>query len=243
VTPDALAVLLAATPAGPVHIHASEQVKEVNDCVTVLGQRPVAWLLDHADIGPRWCLVHATHMDAQETTRLASSGAVAGLCPLTEGNLGDGIFNGGSFAAAGGSFGIGSDSNILVDPAAELRQLEYAQRLSQRARNVMSRAENESTGARLWADALAGGAQALSRKIGRIEMGSRADIVVLDSKDPHMAGAPQDTWLDIYVFVLGRNLVRDVFVGGKKVVDGGAHRARPRIAERYWKAIKRLAAV
>jgi formiminoglutamate deiminase len=243
VTPDELAALLEAVPAGPIHIHAAEQVKEVSDCVAALDARPVEWLLNHADVGPRWCLVHATHMDARETESLAKSGAVAGLCPLTEGSLGDGIFNGEAFVQGGGRYGIGSDSNILIDPAAELRQFEYAQRLSLRTRNVMSRVENESTGTRLYRGALAGGAQALDRKTGAIEVGAAADIVVLDTFDPHLAAAPQDTWLDIYVFVLGRRLVKTVFAGGEKLVEAGSHRDHARIAERYRKTVARLAAL
>lgn len=243
VMPGELAMLLKATPTGPVHIHAAEQIKEVDDCVASLGQRPVAWLLDHAEVGPRWCLIHATHMDVQETRALSASGAVAGLCPLTEGNLGDGIFNGEQFADAGGRFGVGTDSNIQIDPAAELRQMEYGQRLARRARNVMARTENESTGARLYASALAGGAQALDRRIGRIDNGCRADIVVLDLNHPHMAAASQEHWLDIYVFVLGRMLVRTVFAAGERIVDGGLHRDRARIASRYRTAVKPLASV
>jgi formiminoglutamate deiminase len=241
VTPEGLAALLQAIPSGPFHIHAAEQIKEVNDCIVALGERPVAWLLNHADVNSRWCVVHATHMEPGETTALAESGAVVGLCPLTEGSLGDGIFDGARFVEAAGRFGVGSDSNILIDPAAELRQLEYSQRLSLRARNVLARRQNESTGERLYRDAVAGGAQALDLRTGSIEVGHRADIVVLDSDDPHFAATPQEAWLDIYLFVLGKSLVKDVFVAGQRVVQSGAHRDESRVAQRYREVLARLA--
>jgi formimidoylglutamate deiminase len=241
VTPDALRVVLDAVKSGPIHIHAAEQTQEVNDCLAALGARPVEWLIANADVDARWCLVHATHMTERETEALARSGAVAGLCPLTEGNLGDGIFNAEQYIAARGRFGIGSDSNIELDAAAELRQLEYNQRLRQRARNVLALREGESVGRRLYADALAGGAQALGRAIGAIKPGQRADIVVLDAEHPDLAGSTGDLWLDKYIFVAGRRLVRTVFVGGIKVVDAGAHKSRGAIADRYRRTMARLA--
>jgi formimidoylglutamate deiminase len=241
VTPDALRVVLDAVKSGPVHIHAAEQTQEVNDCLAALGVRPVEWLVANAGVDARWCLVHATHMTERETEALASSGAVSGLCPLTEANLGDGIFNAEQYIAERGRFGIGSDSNIELDAAAELRQLEYNQRLRQRARNVLALREGESVGRRLYADALAGGAQALGRAIGAIKPGQRADIVVLDAEHPDLAGSTGDLWLDKYIFVAGRRLVRSVFIGGMKVVEAGVHRSRSAIADRYRKTMARLA--
>ncbi|MBV8282225.1 MAG: formimidoylglutamate deiminase, partial [Candidatus Eremiobacteraeota bacterium] len=214
VTPQALRVVLDAVKHGPIHIHAAEQTQEVNDCIAALGARPVAWLIANASVDRRWCLVHATHMTERETQALARSGAVAGLCPLTEANLGDGLFNAEQYVTARGRFGIGSDSNIELDAAAELRQLEYNQRLRHHARNVLAPREGESVGRRLHADALAGGAQALGRAIGSIKVGQRADIVVLDADHPDLAGMTGDLWLDKYIFVAGRRLVRTVFVGG-----------------------------
>ncbi|MBV9236107.1 MAG: formimidoylglutamate deiminase [Xanthobacteraceae bacterium] len=241
VTPDALRVLLGAVKSGPIHIHAAEQTQEVNDCIAALGARPVEWLIANASVDARWCLVHATHMTERETEALDRSGAVAGLCPLTEANLGDGIFNAEQYIAARGRFGIGSDSNIELDAAAELRQLEYNQRLRQRARNVLALREGESVGRRVYEDALAGGTQALGRAIGSIKPGQRADIVVLDAEHPDLAGSRGDLWLDKYIFVAGRRLVRTVFVGGVKVVDGGAHKSRALIADGYRKIMARLA--
>jgi len=241
VTPDTLRAVLAASPTGPVHIHAAEQTKEVDDCLASMGQRPVAWLLDHADIGPRWCLVHATHMTTQETEALAASGAVAGLCPLTEANLGDGIFDAGRFVETGGRFAVGTDSNIQIDAAAELRQLEYGQRLSRRARNVLADLEGQSVGRRLYAAALAGGAQALDRPVGSIEPGQRADIVVLNQEHPDVAAGKHDFWLDAYVFTAGRRLVDTVIAGGEAVVEQGGHRSHAVIAERYRSVLAHLA--
>ena len=171
----------------PIHIHAAEQVAEVEDCVAALGARPVRWLLDHAGVGPRWCLVHATHMDAGETRDLAASGAVAGLCPVTEANLGDGIFQGRAWLDAGGRFGVGTDSNVSIGAADELRQLEYSQRLGARSRNVLADAGG-STGRRLIDAALTGGAQALARRSGALAVGARADLLTLDAGSPDARG-------------------------------------------------------
>ena len=240
VTPATLRHVVEACGGGPIHIHAAEQKKEVEESLAALGRRPVAWLLDNYEIGPRWCLVHATHMDDAETSGLARSGAVAGLCPLTEANLGDGIFPAQKFLAGGGRFGVGSDSNIAIEAAAELRQLEYSQRLSERARNVLAGEAGHSTGRRLYDGALAGGAQALGRRIGSLEAGRRADIVVLAAEHPDLAGRGDDAWLDAYVFAAGAKLVRRVLVGGTTLVTDGRHRARAAIEERYRKIVTRL---
>ena len=167
VTPQALRVVCAAVPVGPIHIHAAEQVREVEDCIAALGRPPVQWLLDNTGVDARWCVIHATYTTEREIRALAASGAVAGLCPLTEASLGDGVFDAAHYLAVGGRFGIGTDSNIQIDAAAELRQLEYAQRLARRARNVMTLQEGESTGRRLLASALAAGARALVRPSAR----------------------------------------------------------------------------
>jgi formimidoylglutamate deiminase len=148
VTPATLRTICQATPEGPIHIHAAEQLREVEDCVAALGRRPVEWLLENAALDERWCVIHATHTTPAEIAALAASRAVVGLCPLTEASLGDGIFDGAAYLAARGRFGIGTDSNIQIDAAAELRQLEYGQRLARRARNVMAVDEGESTGRR-----------------------------------------------------------------------------------------------
>jgi formimidoylglutamate deiminase len=240
VTPDALRYVTETYRNNPIHIHAAEQTKEVEDSIAALGTPPVAWLLDNANVDARWCLIHATHMTESETRGLAKSGAVAGLCPLTEASLGDGIFNGVEYLANSGQFGVGTDSNIQIGAADELRLLEYSQRLKHRTRNVVAR-EGESTGTRLYTQALAGGAQALGRAIGAIEAGKRADFVVLDAALPDLSGGTV-TALDAYVFVAGAVLIKTVIVGGETVVVDGQHKHHDSIAARYSKTIARLTA-
>ena len=226
----------------PIHIHIAEQIREVEECVAWSGARPVEWLLENADVGPRWCLVHATHMTAQETSALAASVAVAGLCPTTEADLGDGIFPAVAYLAAGGRFGVGTDSHVAVEAAEELRLLEFGQRLLHRRRNLLLPAGTQSTGAALYDLAGAGGAQALSGDIGRIELGARADLVVLNGSAPLLAGKSGDAILDTYVFSGGRELVRDVYVGGKRVIADGHHPDEEDIASAFAAVMGRLLA-
>lgn len=227
VTGEQIAEALAAVPDGPVHIHVAEQVAEVEACLAWSGQRPVERLLATQPVGPRWCAVHATHMTPEETRALAATGAVAGLCPITEANLGDGFFNATAYA---GAWGVGSDSNVEITAPGELRLLEYGQRLLHRGRNLLARAEGRSTGEDLYAAALAGGAQACGREVGRIAEGARADLVWL---------APGTT-LDEYVFVAGACGVRDVMVAGRAVVADGRHTARDAIRARFDRVMARL---
>lgn len=240
VTPESLRLVVEAAKTEKVHIHAAEQTKEVDDCLSWSGRRPVEWLLDNMDVDSRWCLIHATHMTGDETQRLALSGAVAGLCPLTEASLGDGIFNGAHYLGAGGRLGVGTDSNIEIDAAGELRQLEYSQRLRDRARNVMTGFVGESTGERILKETLAGGAQALARPIGAIAVGRRADIVVLDPAWTDFEASNTDHVIDTWIFATGRSAVKTVFVGGEQVVDEGCHRYRETISARYRAAVARL---
>ncbi len=241
VTADELAQLTPLAGTGPIHIHIAEQVKEVDDCVAWSGQRPVEWLLDHAAIDARWCLVHATHMIGTETRALARSGAVAGLCPITEANLGDGLFPAAEFQAAGGRFGIGSDSNVLVDMTEELRLLEYGQRLFARSRNVMAAAPGRSTGQDLFEAALRGGAQALGMPSG-LAVGHVADMVSLDANHPTLADRPGGSLLDGLLFAAGRGAIDRVWRRGEVVVEGGRHVARDRVAARYRQALAALVA-
>jgi formiminoglutamate deiminase len=240
VSAETLRIVCQAMPEGPIHIHAAEQAKEVEESLAVLGCRPVEWLLDNAGIDSRWCVIHATHTTQAEIRALAASGAVVGLCPITEASLGDGVFDGADYLAAAGRFGVGTDSNIQIDAAAELRQLEYSQRLARRARNVMTMQEAESTGRRLFASALAGGAQALQRPIGALAVGLRADIVLLDENHPDLASRHGDEWLDAWIFVVGQTAVKTVLVGAEIVVDAGRHRMRPAIEARYKTVIANL---
>jgi formimidoylglutamate deiminase len=227
--------------AAPIHIHVAEQAKEVRDCLEWCGARPVRHLFDCAPVGPRWCLIHATHMDDGETTMVAQSGAVAGLCPTTEANLGDGLFNLGGYLAAGGRFGIGSDSHVSISPVEELRWLEYGQRLDSLRRLVAASEDQPHCGARLWRDALAGGAQALGRRIGRLEPGYRADLIRLERAHPILAGRQGEMLLDALVFSGNVNLVQDVMVGGRWLVQGGRHLRRDEIADAYRTTVQRLA--
>jgi formimidoylglutamate deiminase len=232
---DVVALADAIDSAAPIHIHVAEQVKEVRDCLEGCAARPVRHLFDTAPVGPRWCLIHATHMDDAETEMLARSGAVAGLCPTTEANLGDGLFDLGGYLVAGGEFGIGSDSHVSISPIEELRWLEYGQRLGTLRRLIASSAERPHCGARLWQEALAGGARALGRRIGRLAPGCRADLIRLDGAHPILAGRSGDVLLDTLVFAGTAYLMRDVMVGGTWVVREGRHLRRDAIAE-AWRA-------
>jgi len=242
VPPDSLAALLGAGVAGtgPVHIHVAEQLGEVDDCLRERGARPVDWLLDHAAVDPRWCLVHATHLAAGERERLARSGAVAGLCPTTEANLGDGLFALPEWLGLGGSFGIGSDSHVCVSVAEELRWLEYGQRLRLLRRNVTAPQGGGSTAQALWLGAALGGAQACGRPVGAIAPGCRADLVVLDHDAPMFEGHGPERALDALVFGGGQGGVRDVYVGGRRVVADGRHRDAVRITTRWRAAMRDL---
>jgi formimidoylglutamate deiminase len=228
VSDDSLRVLIEGLDArfdrAPVHIHIAEQTAEVDACIAASGQRPVQWLLDRFDVDDRWCLVHATHMDVDETARLAASGAVAGLCLTTEAYLGDGLFPARDYLAAGGRIGVGSDSHIGVDWRSELRLLEYGQRLLRRERNVLASATQSRPADRLFDASLDGGARASGRATGALMVGKRADWIVLDADHPGIAGHDRETWLSSIVFgEHGDTPVRDVYVGGRKVVDKRRH--------------------
>ena len=237
---EAAAGLAAMDAAAPIHIHIAEQVKEVDDCLGWSGQRPVAWLLDNAAVDERWCLVHATHMDTGETTALAATGAVAGLCPTTEANLGDGIFPLRAFTSAGGRLGVGSDSHVSVSPVEELRWLEYGQRLTHLERNVAADDATPSTGAALYRRALAGGAQAMARPISALTAGMRADIVVLDANHPALVHRTGDDVVDSYIFAGNTSPVRHVMVGGQWVVRDRRHTIEDAAADAYGRALSRL---
>ena len=244
VTLDDLRWASRAWPARPAHIHVAEQEREVADCLAAHGRRPIDLLLDTIESDTsRWCLVHATHADAAELKRMAAAKAVAGLCPITEANLGDGIFDAPTILAHGGLFGVGTDSNVEITAPGELKLLEYSQRLALRARNVFPAKEGQSTGLALYRGALAGGARALGRQIGRIEKGFRADFVVLDGTATDLACLKDDRWLDAYLFVAGMRAIRQVYVGGVAYVKDGRHVAHEAIARRYRATMARLSAL
>ncbi|KIZ47664.1 MULTISPECIES: formimidoylglutamate deiminase [Rhodopseudomonas] len=239
VTPTELAAVVALAGAGPVHIHIAEQTREVDDCLAWSGQRPLQWLFDNAPVDRRWCLVHATHATDAELAAIAASGAVAGLCPVTEANLGDGTFDAPAFVKHGGRFGVGSDSNVLIGLTDELRQLEYSQRLARQARNVMALADG-SSGRALFDGALRGGAQALGVGGCGLTEGGFADIVSLDADDVGLAGRAGDAILDSWIFGSRRPLVDCVWAQGRKVVKDGQHHCRDTVALRFRRAIEGL---
>ena len=225
----------------PIHIHVAEQIGEVQDSLQIRNARPVEWLLDRAPVDARWCLVHATHLTEAETCRLAASGAVAGLCPTTEANLGDGLFPLKAYLDAGGRIGIGSDSHISVSAVEELRWLEYGQRLITRHRNIGASRASPHTGDTLLRLALAGGAQASGIETGALKPGARADFIVLDEEAPLLVGRDAADVVDTWIFAGNANLVRDVVVAGEPVVREFRHRDEERIAARYRAVVERLA--
>ncbi|MDP9807979.1 formiminoglutamate deiminase [Rhizobium tibeticum] len=236
-TPEELANVVPLAGEGPVHIHVAEQVKEVEDCIAWSRARPVEWLLANAPVDGRWCLIHATHMTDAETRGMARSGAIAGLCPITEANLGDGTFQAPLFIEEGGRFGVGSDSNVQISLPGELRQLEYSERLALRARNVVA-ASGGSTARSLFDHAITGGGAALKAPAG-IAVGHHADLISLDTTAvPYLSG---DQMLDHWMFA-GGVVVNNVWALGHKQVEGGRHVARDAINRRFLKAMGELLA-
>ncbi|WP_149586756.1 formimidoylglutamate deiminase [Tabrizicola flagellatus] len=223
---------------GPIHIHIAEQVAEVEEVRAAWGARPVEWACANLALDARWCMIHATQMTPSETAALARTGAVAGLCPITEANLGDGIFDGPGWLAAGGAFGVGSDSNVRISLAEELRLLEYSQRLGHKARVVM--ADDRSTGRLLWDQAARGGARAAGRGRGVIAVGEWADLLALDTNDLRLEGLTGDRLLDALIFAGRDGLVTDLWSAGRHIVQGGRHIAREAVAHRFRATMRRL---
>lgn len=239
VPPESLAQSVAGLNAldasAPIHIHIAEQTAEVDACVAWSGQPPVEWLLDHAPVNERWCLVHATHMTPAESERAARSGAVAGLCPTTEANLGDGIFDAAAWRGAGGRWGVGSDSHATVNAAEELLMLEYSQRLAGRQRNVLAGEQHRFVATAMTLEAVAGGAQASGRAVAGLAAGQQADFVVLDANDPLLQGlSSPDTMLSAHVFASHRrSAIAQVWVAGRPVVVDGRHPLRAEAAHAF----------
>jgi len=224
-----------------IHLHIAEQTREVDDCLAWCGQRPVEWLYDNFSVDRHWCLIHATHMTASETSNMADSGCIAGLCPTTEANLGDGFFNAVDFFGREGNWAIGSDSHISIDPVEELRWLEYGMRLQTRRRNLLVSETTLNTGRNLLDGALSGGALASGRRTGSIASGYRADFIVLDHRHPRLYGRRDDDLIGSWIFSGNDNLVRDVYVGGKKIIDNGHHADEDAIAQNYRATLDQLA--
>ena len=241
VTPELLKTVLNGIEGDArIHIHVAEQTKEVDDCLAWSGKRPVEFLLDQFDISSRWCAIHATHMTAGETQRLAKSGAIAGLCPTTEANLGDGVFPADQFMRQGGAIAIGSDSQITISPAEDLRQLEYSQRLRDRTRNALASGGGASTGRTLLDAVLQGGVTCIDQPMGAIAVGKRCDIAVLDGGHPAMIGREGDAALDTWIFSAGNAAVKDVIVGGSHVVKDGRHINEEQILKKFTETVRRL---
>ena len=232
--------VLAAAPGDlPVHIHIAEQEKEVSDSLAWSGERPIAWLMRRFNVDARWCLIHATHPDESELQQLAASGAVAGLCPTTEANLGDGIFPASTYIARGGRWGIGSDSHVSVSAREELRWLEYGQRLRDRRRNRLALPQQPSVGDLLWQQAAAGGAQACGIRSGVLAPGLRADWLVLRD-DPLLSATPSGALLNRWLFAGARSGIRDTFVAGRQVIADGQHAEEAQAAIRVAGALRAL---
>lgn len=207
----------------PIHIHIAEQQKEVEDCIAHYGKRPVQWLLDNCSIDEHWCLIHATHIDEQERRGIIDAKGVAGICPTTEANLGDGIFPTTEFMAEGGVIAIGSDSHISVNPVEELRWLEYAQRLVKQQRAILAAQQQPSVGLHLWQQANYGGAQSTTEKCGELAVGKQADLLVLDPQKTKLFASSLDTLMDSFVFASQTNVIQDVMVHGSWVIKNREH--------------------
>ncbi len=238
VSPAGLTLAASLNPQAPIHIHVAEQLAEVAELLTATGQRPVDWLLSHHHVNHRWCLIHATQMEPYETLALAKSQAVAGLCPITEANLGDGIFDGQRYLQAQGRFGIGSDSNVRISLTEELRLLEYTQRLGQKGRAILATAD-KSTGRTLFDGAVQGGAQAAGRASG-IAVGNWADLLALDLSGPDLQGVQGDTILDTLIFAADDRMITDLWSAGRHLVTQGRHHAREAVQIRYARTVARL---
>ncbi len=238
VPPDSLRAavqgLSALDASAPVHIHIAEQTQEVDDCVAWSGQRPVQWLLNHADVNARWCLVHATHMTPEEYAAAARSGAVAGICPSTEANLGDGIFDMPQWLAAGGAWGVGSDSHACVNAAEELMLLEYSQRLQRRQRNVLASADHPQVATALTLQAVQGGAQAAARPVAGLAVGQQADMVALDARHVALRELPADSMLSAHVFGSHRtSAIASLWTAGRQRVAAGRHALHESAAQAF----------
>jgi formimidoylglutamate deiminase len=230
---EAIAAIDSLDNTAPIHIHIAEQQREVDSCIAHSGARPVAWLLDHFDVNERWCLIHATHLAGNECSALAASGAVAGLCPTTEANLGDGLFPAVEYLQQGGHFAIGSDSQVTLSPREELRLLEYGQRLFHQKRTLLADEQQPSVGETLYRGAVAGGARALGLNTGAIRAGARADLLVLDSRHPSLYGKAGSAVLDSWIFAGHTNPVNDVMVGGHWSVRDGIHPQQEAVADSF----------
>jgi len=236
---DGLKALMRLGTNGPIHMHLAEQIAEVDEVEKAWGKRPAEWTLDNLPIDDHWCMIHCTQMLPHETEGLARTGAVAGLCPITESSLGDGIFDGLRWFNAGGKIAVGSDSNIRISLSEELRTLDYSQRLRDHSRAALA-TSNKSTGRRLLDEICLGGAQAAGRQAGTIAEGNWADLMALDANQVDLDGKAGDVLLDSYVFAGDDRMVRDVWAAGRHMVCDGQHVCRDEIVSDYRKTMRDL---
>ena len=237
---DALNYVLSSNLTGPTHIHISEQMQEVNDCIAWSGKRPIEWLFDHVSVDESWCLIHATHLNESEISMVAESGAVVGLCPTTEANLGDGIFSLTDYLTRDGLIAIGSDSHISVSITEEIRLLEYGQRLKYQRRNINTSDKEPHTGTHLYKESLRGGAKASGFDNGSIEIGKRADLIVLDETSPLLVGTPELSVIDRFIFSGNQNSIKHVIVGGEMVISDYKHKDEQSITSEFSKTMTKL---
>ena len=226
----------------PIHIHIAEQQQEVDDCLQHYSKRPVQWLLDNIELDEHWCLIHATHINEQEQKGIIASKAIAGICPTTEANLGDGIFPTTNFLALGGTFAIGSDSHISVNPIEELRWLEYIQRLTKQQRAILASPATASVGQNLWQKAAIGGAQSTNSNTGTLAIGKQADLLVLDETQTCLFANNNHYLLDSVIFASQKNMIKDVMVNGQWVVQNGIHAQEQSSADSFSALLKELSA-
>lgn len=227
-------------PSMPIHMHLSEQTAEVVECVQTHGATPLAWISDLVPVDSRWCFIHSTHLTAGERRTLAATGASIGLCPTTEANLGDGIFDFVPWFEARAPWGVGGDSHVSVSPFEELRALEYSQRLRMRVRVVASEESAPDVASNLWSAAAAGGARAVGQPVGALAPGKRADLVVLDQDDVDFEALPAPARLAVAMFSGSSNRVRDVYVAGRRVVERGRHALEDEAAAAFRRSLRRL---
>ncbi|HEX5129276.1 MAG TPA: amidohydrolase family protein, partial [Usitatibacter sp.] len=213
---------------------------EVAECLQTHGVTPLQWISDLVQIDKRWCFIHATHLTALEMRKAAASGAAIGLCPTTEANLGDGIFDFAPWFETRAPWGIGGDSHVSVSPFEELRALEYSQRLRMRVRVVASEESSPDVGANLWSAAAGGGAQAVGQPVGAIAPGLRADLVILDGEDTDFESLSAPARLGVALFSGNSNRVRDVYVGGRAVIENGRHGSEDEARHAFRVALARL---
>jgi formimidoylglutamate deiminase len=226
----------------PIHIHIAEQQKEVDDCLAHYGERPVQWLLNNAPLDQQWCLIHATHIDEHERQGIIQTKAIAGICPTTEANLGDGVFPTTEFLADQGTFAIGSDSHISVNPIEELRWLEYAQRLTRQQRAILATTEQPSVGQYLWQQAALGGAQSTNSNTGELAIGKQADLLVLDQSKTQLFANDDKHLLDSVIFASQTNPVADVMVNGSWVIKAGVHQHQQKVSDDFASLLMSLSA-